>query len=167
MSRTIRRKHLLAGLAAAGVLGVGVAAPAMAMAADNTSPSPSASASASADAEKGTDKEQKRSDRQAAFAEALAEKLGVDVGEVTTALEELREQRAADRDEQGERPERGERGERPDAADRQEVLAQRLAQAVEDGKLTQEQADAITAAAEAGVLRGPGGHGGPGGSASK
>lgn len=151
MSRTIRRKHLLAGLAAAGVLGV--AAPTMAMAAGNTSPSPSASASA--DAEKGTDKAQQRSDRQAAFAEALAEKLGVEVDEVTTALEELREQRAA---------ERGDRSERPDSADRQEALAQRLAQAVEDGKLTQEQADAISAAAESGVLQGPGGHGGPGGS---
>lgn len=164
MSRTIRRKHLLAGLAAAGVLGVGVAAPAMAAA--NTSPAPSASASADADAEKGTAREQQRSDRQAAFAEALAEKLGVDVNEVTTALEELREQRAADRPERPERGERGERpgrGERPDAADRQEALAQRLAQAVEDGTLTQEQADAITAAAEAGILRGPGGHGGPGG----
>ncbi|WP_018251805.1 hypothetical protein [Salinispora mooreana] len=157
MSRTIRRKHLLAGLAAAGVLGVGVAAPTMAMAADNTSPSPSSSTSTSTDAEKGTDKEQKRSDRQAAFAEALAEKLGVDVDRVATALKELHEQRAADR------PERGDRGERPDSADRQEALAQRLAQAVEDGTLTQEQADAITAAAEAGVLRGPGGHGGPGG----
>lgn len=164
MSRTIRKKHLLAGLAAAGVLGVGVAAPAVA--ADNTSPSPSASASA----EKGADKEQQRSDRQAAFAEALAEKLGVDVNKVTTALEELREQRAADRPERGERPERperGERGERPDAADRQEALAQRLAQAVEEGTLTQEQADAITAAAEAGILRGPGGPGGHDGSVGK
>lgn len=151
MSRTIRRKHLLAGLAAAGVLGVGVAAPAIA--ADTTSPSPSASAVA----EKGADKEQQRSNRQAAFAEALAEKLGVDVHKVTTALEELREQRA---DERPERPERGERGERPDAADRQEALARRLAQAVEDGTLTQEQTDAITAAAEAGILRGPGGHDG-------
>jgi len=159
MSRTIRRKHLLAGLAAAGVLGVGVAAPTMAMAADSTSPSPSASADA--DAEKGMDKEQKRSDRQAEFAEALAEKLGVDVDEVTTALEELREQRAADR------PERGDRGERPDSADRQAALTQRLEQAVEDGKLTQEQADAITAAVEADVLRGLGGHGGPGGSEGK
>lgn len=152
MSRTIRKKHLLAGLAAAGVLGVGVAAPAVA--ADNTSPSPSASAVA----EKGADKEQQRSDRQAAFAEALAEKLGVDVNKVTTALEELREQRAA---------ERPERGERPDAADRQEALAQRLAQAVEDGTLTQEQANAITAAAEAGILRGPGGPGGHDGSVGK
>lgn len=156
MSRTIRRKHLLAGLAAAGVLGVGVAAPTMAMAADNTSPSPSASADA--DAEKGTNKAQQRSDRQAAFAEALAEKLGVDADEVTTALEELHEQRAADR------PGRGDRSERPDSADRQEALAQRLAQAVEDGKLTQEQADAISAAAEAGVLQGKGGHRGPGAS---
>ncbi|MGN9775493.1 hypothetical protein ACTMS0_06920 [Micromonospora sp. H33] len=156
MSRTIRKKHLLAGLAAAGVLGVGVAAPTVALAADNTSPSPSASASASASDD--TDRQQQRADRQAEFAEAFAKELGVPTDKVTAALEKLREQRKDDRPE------------RPDAADRQAALKERLDQAVEDGKLTQEQADAIIAAAEAGVFPGPGGrggHGGPGGFGGK
>ncbi|MER7456422.1 hypothetical protein [Micromonospora sp. NPDC126480] len=143
MSRTIRRKHLLAGLAAAGVLGVGVTVPAVALAADNTSPSASAGES--------TDREQRRADRQAEFAEALATELGVEADKVTAALEKLREQRKADRPE------------RPDAADRQAALKERLDRAVEDGRLTREQADAILAAAEAGVLGGPGGRGGHGG----
>ncbi|NJP33001.1 transglutaminase-like family protein [Micromonospora thermarum] len=152
MSRTIRKKHLLAGLAAAGVLGVGVAAPTVALAADTTSPSPGASTS------EDTDRQQQRADRQAEFAEALAKELGVSTDKVTAALEKLREQRKDDRPE------------RPDAADRQAALKERLDQAVEDGKLTREQADAIIAAAEAGVFPGPGGrggHGGPGGFGGK
>ncbi|MFI7574059.1 hypothetical protein [Micromonospora sp. NPDC049497] len=141
MSRMMTKKRLLVGLAAAGVLGVGVAAPTVAMAADNGTPSPSASAG------EGTDREQRHAERHAAFAEALAKELGVDTDKVTAALEKVREQQRADRPE------------RPDAADRKAALAERLDQAVEDGKLTREQADAITAAAEAGVLGGgPGGH---------
>ncbi|WP_422734874.1 hypothetical protein ACN26Y_15455 [Micromonospora sp. WMMD558] len=150
MSRTIRKKHLLAGFAAAGLLGVGIAAPTVAFAADGASPSASASAE--------TDREQRRADRQAEFAEALATELGVSTDQVTAALEKLREQR------------KDERPERPDATDRQAALKERLDRAVEDGKLTREQADAIIAAAEAGVLPGPGGrggHGGPGGLGDK
>ncbi|PZG02126.1 hypothetical protein [Micromonospora deserti] len=153
MSRTIRKKHLLAGLAAAGVLGVGIAAPTVAFAANNETPSPSTSASA------GTDRQQQRAERQAAFAEALAKELGVSADKVTAALEKVREQHKP-----ADRPERG------NAADRQAALKERLDQAVQDGKLTQEQADAISAAAEAGVLPGPGGrggHGGPGGAGGK
>ncbi|MER6594167.1 hypothetical protein ABT214_20430 [Micromonospora purpureochromogenes] len=146
MSRTMSKKHLLAGLAAAGVLGVGIAAPTVAFAEDAT-PSPSASSSA----DQGTDRQQQKADRQGEFAEALAKELGVPTEKVTAALEKLREQRKADRPE------------RPSAEDRQAALKDRLAQAVEDGKLTQEQADAITKAAEAGVLPGPGGHGHRGG----
>ncbi|SCF00681.1 hypothetical protein GA0074696_2186 [Micromonospora purpureochromogenes] len=146
MSRTMSKKHLLAGLAAAGVLGVGIAAPTVAFAEDAT-PSPSASSST----DQGTDRQQQKADRQGEFAEALAKELGVPTEKVTAALEKLREQRKADRPE------------RPSAEDRQAALKDRLAQAVKDGKLTQEQADVITKAAEAGVFPGPGGRGHHGG----
>ncbi|RZU77364.1 hypothetical protein EV384_6082 [Micromonospora kangleipakensis] len=156
MSRTMSKKHLLAGLAAAGVLGVGIAAPTVAFAGDSTAtPSPSASTSTSTD--QGTDRQQQRADREADFAAALAKELGVPTDKVTAALEKLREQRKADRPE------------RPSIEDRQAMLKERLDQAVKDGKLTQEQADAITKAAEAGVFPGPGGRGhhGPEGTTDK
>ncbi|GAA2185023.1 hypothetical protein [Micromonospora lupini] len=142
MSRTIRRKHLLAGLATAGVLGVGIAAPTIAFAADTPTPAPSASTAPAPGA---------KADRQGEFAEALAKELDVPTDKVTAALEKVREQhRPADRPA------------RPSAEDRQAALKERLDQAVKDGKLTQEQADAITKAVEAGVFPGPGGHRGPG-----
>jgi hypothetical protein len=131
------KKHMLAGLAAGGLLGVGIAAPTVALGADGASPSPSASASASRSTGE-------RADRHAEFAEALAKELGVPTEKVTAALEKLREQRKADRPE-------------PNDADRQAQLKERLDQAVKDGKLTQEQADAIMKAVEAGVFPGPGG----------
>ncbi|MEV0212616.1 hypothetical protein [Micromonospora sp. NPDC050695] len=151
MSRTIRRKHLLAGLATAGVLGVGIAAPTIAFAADTPTPTPSASSTADgAGAAKG--------DRQGAFAEALAKELGVPTDKVTAALKKVREQHRP-----SDRPGRPtDRPGRPSAEDRQAALKERLDQAVKDGKLTQEQADAITKAVEAGVFPGPGGHRGPG-----
>ncbi|SCE99559.1 hypothetical protein GA0070607_4137 [Micromonospora coriariae] len=147
MSRTIRKKHLLAGLATAGVLGVGIAAPTIAFAADATS-TPSASSTAdNSDTGSGTAK----ADRRGEFAEALAKELGVPTDKVAAALEKVREQQRADR------------RERPSTEDRQAALKERLDQAVKDGKLTREQADAITKAVEAGVFPGPGGHRGPGG----
>ncbi|GIJ34749.1 hypothetical protein [Micromonospora sediminimaris] len=183
MSRTISKKHLLAGLAAAGVLGVGIAAPTVALADDKATPS------ASASSEPQGDRQEQRAARHAQFAEALAEELGVPTEKVTEALEKLREQHQPEgrTDREGHRgfPGRGEgrmggdgaaegrKGERrtpPSAEERKETLTERLAQAVEDGKLTQEQADAITAAVEAGVFGGwggPGARGGEGESAGK
>ncbi|MEG3633379.1 hypothetical protein [Micromonospora palythoicola] len=177
MSRTISKKHLLAGLAAAGVLGVGIAAPTVALADDKATPS------ASASSEPQGDRQEQRAARHAQFAEALAEELGVPTEQVTEALEKLREQHQPQGrpDREGHRgfPGRGEgrmggaEGQRrtpPSAEERKEALAERLAQAVEDGKLTQEQADAITAAVEAGVFGGwggPGARGGEGDTAGK
>jgi hypothetical protein len=143
MIRKMSKKHLLVGLAAAGVLGVGIAAPAVALA-DDKNPSPSASTST----DQGSDRQQQRADRQQQFAEALAKELGVSTDKVTAALEKLREQR------------KGDRPERPSTEDRQAQLKERLDQAVKDGKLTQEQADAILKAVDAGVFPGAGGRGG-------
>ncbi|MEU5564702.1 hypothetical protein [Micromonospora musae] len=141
MSRGIRKKHLLAGLATAGVLGVGIAAPTMAFAADGGTPTPSASTSTDGD------RQQKAADHQGKFAEELAKELGVPTEKVTDALKKLRDEHKADRPQ------------RPSAEDRQARLKERLDRAVQDGKLTQEQADAIVKAVEAGVFPGgPGGH---------
>ncbi|WBB54322.1 hypothetical protein [Verrucosispora sp. WMMD573] len=179
MSRTISTRHLLAGLAAAGVLGVGIAAPTVALADDKATPS------ASASSEPQGDRQEQRAARHAQFTEALAEELGVPTEKVTEALEKLREQHQPQGRPDGEgrrgltgRGEgrmggdggEGERRTPPSAEERQEALAERLAQAVEDGKLTQEQADAITAAVEAGVFGGwggPGARGGEGDTAGK
>ena len=139
------KKHMIAGLAAGGLLGVGIAAPTIALGADGASPSPSASASPSSGSSDTSDRERERADRQAEFAAALAKELGVPTEKVTAALEKLREQRKAARPEP------------PSDADRQARLKERLDQAVKDGKLTQEQADAITKAVEAGVFPGRGG----------
>jgi hypothetical protein len=139
------KKHMIAGLAAGGLLGVGIAAPTIALGADGASPSPSASASPSSGSSDTSDRDRERAGRQAEFAAALAKELGVPTEKVTAALEKLREQRKADRPEP------------PSDTDRQARLKERLDQAVKDGKLTQEQADAITKAVEAGVFPGPGG----------
>ncbi|MFF0721872.1 hypothetical protein [Micromonospora sp. NPDC003816] len=166
MSRTISKKHLLAGLAAAGVLGVGIAAPTVALADDKATPS------ASASAEQQDEKRPEPGAHRAKFAESLAEELGVPTEKVTEALEKLREEHKPQVRPDGEGRERpdGDRGPKGSPEDRTEALTERLAKAVEDGKLTQEQADAITAAVEAGVFGGPGGwagRGGPGGTGGK
>ncbi|NES14004.1 MULTISPECIES: hypothetical protein [Micromonospora] len=144
MIRRMSRKQLLVGLAAAGVLGVGIAAPTVALADDK---SPSASTST----DQGGDRQQQRADRQQEFAESLAKELGVPTDKVTAALEKLRDQHRADRPE------------RPSTEDRQAKLKERLDQAVKDGKLTQEQADAVLKAVQSGVFPGPGGAGHRGG----
>ncbi|PMR60888.1 hypothetical protein C1A38_11530 [Verrucosispora sp. ts21] len=170
MSRTISKKHLLGGLAAAGVLAVGIAAPTVALADDKATPSPSASTSAE---DRKGEQRPERGERHQAFAEALAEELGVPADKVTEALEKLREQHKPQGKPEGERPEGrggnqhrggehkrgGDRGPQHSPEDRKEAMAERLAKAVEEGMLTQEQADAITAAVEAGVFGGPGAKG--------
>ncbi|MEU8262820.1 hypothetical protein AB0C02_19600 [Micromonospora sp. NPDC048999] len=165
MSR-ISKKHMLAGLAAAGVLSVGIAAPAVAFADDKPAPTPSAT-STQAD-------NHQRPDRQAKFAEELAKELGVSTDQVTAALKKIGAEHKADRP---ERPAGANRHEKPQdrqelRAKMQEKLQQRLDQAVKDGKLTQDEADAIVKAVKSGVFQGLGGehfrgHWGPGAKSGK
>ena len=136
MVKSVPRKALLVGSAAAGVLALGIAVPAVALAQD---PTPSASASPSA-----PDGEQKRAERRDQLAEALAAELGISKDKVAAALDKVLDQMDAQA-----------------RADRLTQLKERLATAVAEGKLTQAQADAILKAAEEGVL--PGGGHGPGG----
>ena len=138
MVKSVPRKALLVGSAAAGVLALGIAVPAVALAQDPT-PSPSASASPSV-----ADGEQKRAERRDQLAEALAAELGISKDKVAAALDKVLDQMDAQA-----------------RADRLTQLKERLATAVTEGKLTQAQADAILKAAEEGVL--PGGGHGPGG----
>ena len=100
------------------------------------------------------DREARRTARQDAFAEALADELGVDKEKVKAALEKVR---TAEHEKL--------------KADRLAALKTRLDEAVKAGKLTQAEADAIYKAAENNALgEGPGigfggwvGHRGPGG----
>ncbi len=69
--------------------------------------------------------------READFAAGLAERLGLDVDTVETAIEETREELSAER-----------------RAEAEAWAGQQLDQAVEDGTLTQEQADALLGLAE-------------------
>ena len=157
MPRPISKKTTLVGLAAAGVLAVGVAAPTVALAQDGGSATPTPSASSTTT--EGDKHEQRRTERQNELAEALATELGVSKDKVQAALDKIHEQRKSEAQEK-----RGDWKNRDgeDKADRQAQFKERLDQAVKDGKLTQEQADAIVKAYEAGVLPGPGGPGGRG-----
>ena len=145
------RKLALIGAGAAGVLAIGLSVPAFAATSDNPSPAPSSSSS-SAPAKTSTpsksswaDKAKDRAkDRQDKLADGLAKELGIDKSKVSDALTKVEKQLAADA-----------------KAQRGDQLKDRLAQAVKDGKLTQAQADAITAAASKGVLPGGGGWNGP------
>ncbi|MFV2019888.1 hypothetical protein [Micromonospora sp. LOL_023] len=147
MSRRLTKRRALAGLAAAGVLTVGIAAPTIASAQEGAEPSASASADESTGAER-------QAAKMTEMAEALAAELGVSADDVTAALENIREERAGDRPERGERPE--------GTAGRQAALQKRLDAAVADGKLTQAEADAVLKAYDEGVLAGSGRGGGPG-----
>jgi hypothetical protein len=145
----LSKKATLALAGAGGLLALGLAVPAVAFAAPD--PSASASPSPTGSAAPGqpgrADQEQRRAERRTALAEALAKELGVDQAKVEAALEKVE----TDLAEQAR-------------TERQERLKTELDQAVKDGKLTQEQADAIGKAAEEGLLPGGGhGRGAPGG----
>ncbi len=140
MATTVAKKLAMAG-AGAAVIGLGVAVPAVAFAQD-PSPSPSSSPSASASAD--ADREQRHAERQDKMAELLASELGIDKAKVVEALAKVEDRMHSDL-----------------KAERQSALSERLSAAVAEGKLTQEEADAILKASEADVL--PGGPGRMGG----
>lgn len=167
MSNPLSRKKVLGGLVAAGVLTVGLAAPAVAFAEDGGAGTPAPATSPSAEAEKPDQGHGQRwAEQRGKLAEKLATELGVPQEKVEAALAKIREQhQGAQRDRPG-----GARQDRPEGkskADREAGLKTRLDKAVSDGKLTREQADAVLAAFQAGVLPawggGPAGGGGPGG----
>jgi hypothetical protein len=151
----LSKKATLTLAGAAGVLALGLAVPAVALA-EGATPSPSTSASGTPDPSASgapgqpeggkADRERRGAERRAALAEGLAKELGIDQDKVEAALEKVEANLAT-----------------AARTERQARLKERLDQAVEDGTLTQEQADAILKAAEAGVLPGGAGRGGHGG----
>lgn len=130
-------KKTLVTVGAAGVLALGIA-PATAWAADGSGSASTATSS------QGKDRSGQRAEHQQKLSAALAKELGIDQAKVSAALEKVQSQLRPD----------GKSGDK--TADRAQQLKDRLAAAVKAGKLTQAEADAITKAAEAGVL---GGHG--------
>lgn len=123
MSRT-RIRLTIAALGVAGVVGLGFAVPALAQNDNTPTPSPSSPSI-----------ETRRTEREAEFAERLAKKLGLDTAKVQDAVKAVREEMQAEA-----------------RADRLAALKSRLDQAVKDGTLTQQQADAILDAAKSDVL---------------
>lgn len=132
MNMQQRTRRVLAAGGVLGALTIGAALPALAQ-----------------DPAEETTEESAREERGAAFrgeiAAALADELGLDAATVEAALETVQ----AEIEEQRE-------------AEHRMALEDRLAAAVEAGDLTQEQADALLAAEEAGVFGGGPGMGGPG-----
>lgn len=138
-------RRALAGLGVTGVLLLGAAVPALAQ---DATESPTTGEEPTAE-----DREARAAEREQQFAAALAEELGIDEDTVAAALDTVRTRLTEER-----------------AAERRAALEERLAEAVAAGELTQEQADALLAAEEAGVLgrgfgprggHGRGGFGGP------
>jgi len=138
MARRTRRIAILAGLGATGAAGALTVAIISGPALADPTPNPSSSTSAQ------PDRDAERTQRRNELAAALAAELGIDQAKVTVALEKVQAAQEAER-----------------RAERIADLKTRLDTAVAEGKLTAEQATAILAAAQAGVLPG-GGHRGPG-----
>lgn len=140
MNMQQRTRRVLATGGVLGALSIGAALPALAQ-------DPAEETTEETTDE--TTEESAREERGAAFrgeiAAALADELGLDAATVEAALETVQ----AEMEEQRE-------------AEHRMALEDRLAAAVEAGDLTQEQADALLAAEEAGVFGGGPGMGGPG-----
>ncbi|HEX9888720.1 MAG TPA: hypothetical protein VGA69_04540 [Nitriliruptorales bacterium] len=125
-------RRSIAAVAAVGALALAV--PALAVQDDDDVPSTEQEAGAQPTHET----------RKQRLAEALAQELGLTTEEVEAALEAVHDRFRAEHE-----------------AARLERVQERLAAAVEEGDLTQEQADAILEAAENGVFPGGLGHRGP------
>lgn len=141
-----RTATFTAGVVLAATAGTGLAAWGVPALAQDTEDQSSQVAGQGADDNE--DAEDRRVEMQAALARALAAELGLDADEVAAALEKVQTDL---RDEM--------------QTEHLERLEERLAEAVEAGELTQEEADEVLERAESGELRGPGrrgGHGGPG-----
>ncbi|WP_212765982.1 hypothetical protein [Streptomyces sp. PKU-MA01144] len=138
-------KRARVGLAVAGVASVGLLFPAVALAEDGAPSSATESAASSGDAEAREERRESRKERleerQDELAAALAKELGVSEDKVNAALDKIRSAKQQEH-----------------KAEREKRLSERLEKAVSEGKLTQEQADAVLEAAKDGVL--PGGPGG-------
>lgn len=142
-------KRARVGLAVAGVASVGLLFPAVALAEDGAPSSATESAASSGDAEAREERresrkerlEERQDERQDELAAALAKELGVSEDKVNAALDKIRSAKQQEH-----------------KAEREKRLSERLEKAVSEGKLTQEQADAVLEAAKDGVL--PGGPGG-------
>lgn len=131
-----RRRLLVLG--AAGVLAAALAVPALAQNATETQ-TPNASDSTTEDPTSG----ERGAGMRQAFAQALADELELPVERVDDALTAVRERMVEEHQEL-----------------RSERLQERLDEAVANGDLTQDQADAILQGAEAGVLGGRDGRSG-------
>lgn len=100
----------------------------------------------SRDQDRAAEHEARRAQELDELAAALAEELGIDQDQVSAALTTVMEERQAARQ-----------------AERETARQERLDAAVEDGTLTQEQADALAELGDVGVFRGRGGPFGEGG----
>lgn len=134
-----RNRIGMAATAAIAVLLLGsTAMSAFAQDTDEVEPAPAAAG----EGDHTTRFEQRREEHEAAFSAALAEELDLPVEQVRAAVAKVHDEMRAERE-----------------AERKAAFKARLDAAVADGTLTREQADAILAAAEAGVLpMGPGEH---------